>query len=89
MSKMCASLSCSLSWDILSEIVLSYDVTVTQWIMSCHKYCYDHMLHNTFCRNKCHDGVCYKNANFDGNKQTLQAIKSHIKGHMINRILHK
>ena len=28
------------------------------------------------------------NANFHGDKQTLKAIKSHLKGHMINRILH-
>ena len=24
---------------------LSYDVTVIQWIMSCHKYCYEHLTH--------------------------------------------
>ena len=27
---------------------LSYDVTVIQWITSCHKLCYDHRLHITF-----------------------------------------
>ena len=29
--------------------------------------------------------IHYNNSNFDGNKQTLKAIKSHLKGHMINR----
>ena len=85
MSKICASKS----WDILSKIVLSYDVTVIQWIMSCHKYCYNHTLHNTFGRNKCHDDVHFNYANFDGNKQTLKAITSHFKGLTIFRILHK
>ena len=28
------------------------------------------------------------NANFHGNKLTLKVIKSHFKGHIINRILH-
>ena len=33
---------------ISPAVNLSYDVGVSQWIMSCHKKCYDHMLHNTF-----------------------------------------
>ena len=31
---------------------LSYDLAVIQWIMSCHKLCYDYTLHNTFGGNK-------------------------------------
>ena len=46
------------------------------------------MLHNTFGGNKKrHDDVRYKNANFHGNKQMFKAIKQHLKGHLINRIL--
>ena len=30
------------------KAVLSYDISVIQWITSCHKYCYDPTLHYTF-----------------------------------------
>ena len=36
----------------------------------------------------CHDDVSDNNANFRSNKQTLKAIKSHLKSRMINIILH-
>ena len=32
--------------------------------------------------------VRYNNATVHGNEQTLKAIKSHLNGHMINRVLH-
>ena len=35
---------------------LAYDVTVIKWITSCHRLCYDHMLHDTFGGNKNRDG---------------------------------
>ena len=33
-------------------LYLSYDISVIQWITSCHKKCYYHTLHNTFGGNK-------------------------------------
>ena len=61
---------------------LSYDVTVIQWIMS---YVINNVM--TTCYITLLAGTS-NNANFRGNKQDLKAIKSHLKGHMIIRILH-
>ena len=76
-------------WNTVSHLSLSYDVAVIKWITSCHK-------------NRLTTGViilsCVYLTSLTTSVSTMRfvieimlifkAIKSHFKGHVINRILH-
>ena len=62
------------------DFILSYDVAVIQWIMSCHK---NRMTtgNNTLARRRSViDNVCVNNAFFIEIMFILKAIKSHFRG---------
>ena len=68
---------------------LSYDIAVIQWIPLCHKNRMTTRIITLWCIHVRSLAMSVSTMHFLAEiKFILMAIKSHLKGHMINRILH-